>query len=239
MNLAEDLLSDLRVHANPDNVAGMARYGISTTGTLGVSMPYLRAKAGETKSLLGRKDEGLRERHETALALWASGLHEARILAALVDVPAMVSEQQAEAWVRDLDSWDVCDQLCGNLFDKTPLAREKVREWTAREEEFVKRAGFVLMTQLAVHDKRAPDELFLDFLPIIEREAGDGRNFVKKAVNWALRQIGKRSVRLHGPALEVAERLASSDDPARRWVGRGAAKELRSSAVLERLGLGG
>lgn len=154
----------------------MARYGISAIGTMGVSMPIVRSMAKR----LGKS-------HDLALALWDSGVHEARILAALVDEPAKFTLEQAERWVMDIDSWDVCDQLCGNLLGRTSFAYELVPEWVKREEEFVRRAGFVLMTQLAVHDKKASNEHFLEFLPLIENAATDNRNFVKKAVNWALR----------------------------------------------------
>lgn len=219
---AEGILANLRSLADPANVEGMARFGISSAGTLGVSMPVLRGMARDVKRGLKRETDA---RHALALDLWSSGVHEARILAALVDVPSLVSEDQAEAWVADLDSWDVCDQLCGNLLDKTPFAWRKASEWAGRDEEFVKRAGFVLMTQLAVHDKAAPDEAFLGFLPLVEREADDERNFVKKAVNWALRQIGKRNARLREAARETAERLTQRDSKAARWVARDALRE--------------
>jgi 3-methyladenine DNA glycosylase AlkD len=140
-----------------------------------------------------------------------------------------------EAWVGDFDNWDLCDQVCGNLFDKTPYAFEKALLWSTRPEEFVKRAGFALMAWLAVHDKRAPDEAFLPFLNAIHREAHDQRNFVKKAVSWALRQVGKRSSALHTPALSLAESLALAESAAARWIGRDAQKELSSPAVLQRI----
>jgi 3-methyladenine DNA glycosylase AlkD len=212
---AASVLRTLRAQADPANAAGMARYGINARHTLGVSIPVLRALAGS----LGRD-------HALASALWDSGVHEARILAALVAEPARVTEAQMEAWVRSFDSWDVCDQVCSNCFDRTPFAYAKAVAWTRRPEEFVKRAGFVLMACLAVHDKQQADRTFLGFLPAIERESGDERNFVKKAVNWALRQIGKRSPSLRGPALELARELAASDDRTARWIGKDAAREL-------------
>jgi len=138
--------------------------------------------------------------------LWRTGIHEARILARMVDDPARVTEEQTEKWVADFDSWDVVDGSCGNLFDKTELAVRKAHEWSKRKEEYVKRAGFVLMAELAVHDKRAADKTFLDFLRLIVREASDERNFVKKAVNWALRQIGKRNPVLHPAAIKNMRR---------------------------------
>lgn len=232
---AEALLGAMRANANPANVEGMNRYGISTAGTLGVSMPLLRDLARLTKRSFP-KDATVR--HETAQLLWSSGVHEARILAALVDVPALVDEAQMERWVADLDSWDVCDQLCGNLLDKTDLACQKAEEWAARGSEFVKRAGFVLMTQLAVHDKSAGDECFVAFLPLVVREASDERIYVKKAVNWALRQIGKRNARLNALSIKTAEEILACypRSKAARWIARDALRELQSDAVRARVG---
>ena len=234
-DLAREILVELRTQAVPANVEGMARYSISSVGTLGVSMPAVRTLARDAKRRLGRGAEPTR--HDLAAELWASGVHEARILAALVDVPALVDEAQMERWVADLDSWDVCDQLCGNLFDKAPLAWEKSVQWTARPEEFVKRAGFVLMTQLAVHDKRAADERFRPFFPLMLRECEDDRPFVKKAVNWALRQVGKRNAVLHAEAILVAERMLEEhgDSRSARWIARDALRELESPAVAARV----
>jgi 3-methyladenine DNA glycosylase AlkD len=202
----------------------MARFGINPNRALGVRVPELRRMARE----IGR-DRLL------ALALWDTGIHEARIVACMIDDPAAVTERQMEAWVADFDSWDLCDQCCGNLFDKTRLAYQKAEEWAGREEQFVKRAGFAIVAWAAVHDKEAPNRVFLDFLPVIEREAHDGRNFVKKAVNWALRQIGKRNQALNRKATAVARRLAKSDSAAARWVGTDALRELTSDAVRRRL----
>ena len=215
---ASSLIEQLKSMANPANVAGMARFGISSTLTLGVSIPALRQMAR------GRCD------HALAQALWQSGIHEARILAALVENSSQVSSEQMERWVLDFDSWDVCDQVCSNLFDRMPEAVEKAHAWSQRPEEFVKRAGFVLMAALAVHDKKAGDEVFLNFLPVIQREATDGRNFVKKAVNWALRQIGKRNPALRAAAIETARQIRTIDSPAARWVAADALKELESRA---------
>lgn len=218
------VLSELRSLAVPENVAGMARYGISTAGTLGVSMPALRKIAKR----LGR-DHGL------ALGLWDSGVHEARILAALVDDFHLVTEEQMEDWVVTLDSWDVCDQLCSNLFDRTPFAYGKATDWSERDETFVKRAGFVLMAALAVHDKLSPDEPFCAFLRLIVRGSADERSFVKKAVNWALRQIGKHNAVLNEAAIAAAREIAELDFPAARWVSADALRELTSEAVLRRI----
>jgi 3-methyladenine DNA glycosylase AlkD len=230
------IVDRLRGLANPTNVAGMARFGISTSGTLGVSMPVLRGIAGQLRPLRRRHPEYL---HAVAAALWASAVHEARILAGLIDVPALVTEAQADAWVAEIDSWDVCDQLSG-LFAATEFAYAKAEKWAGEEPTFVKRSGFVLMCTLAVHDKRAADERLLAFLPLIERECCDERNFVKKAVNWALRQIGKRSSTCHPHAVLAAERILAehADSSAARWIARDALRELRSEAILTRLGVG-
>lgn len=221
---AEDILNQLKTLANPDNVAGMAHFGINPANTLGISVPALRQMA---------KDIG--KNHALAQQLWASGLHEARLLACFIDRPQDVTAAQMEAWVNDFDSWDVCDQCCGNLFDKTPWAYPKAIEWSARDEEFVKRAGFAMMAYLAVHDKKAPDEKFMPFLPLIQHEASDSRNFVKKAVNWALRQIGKRNPNLNHQALETARQIQQLDAPAARWVAADAIRELTNEKIQRRL----
>jgi 3-methyladenine DNA glycosylase AlkD len=224
MSTAETILANLRSLSNPENVAGMARYGISSHNTLGVSMPALRGMAKE----LGKN-------HVLAGELWDSGIHEARILASLVDVPSQVSEAQMEDWAADFDSWDVCDQVCSNLFDRTPYAWAKALDWSGRSEEFVKRAGFVLMAALASHAKKAPDEQFEFFFPIIARQASDERNFVRKAVNWALRGIGKRSRALNARAIEVSYQILENGPRAARWVASDALRELTSEKIQARL----
>ena len=220
----DEILDRLRSLADPEAKAGMARFGIETGTALGISIPKLRALARD----IGR-DHGLAEE------LWASGVHEARVLAALVDDPNLVSEEQMERWVVQIDSWDVCDGACSTLFDRTPFAYDKAAEWSARDEEFVKRAGFVLMAALAVHDKVAPDERFLEMLPLIERESHDERNFVKKAVNWALRGIGKRDRSLNAAAIAAGERIRAQGSRAARWIAADALRELRSDSVQSRL----
>ncbi len=222
----EDVMERLSGLADPRNVEGMARFGISSANTLGISVTVLRGIARET----GRD-------HALALRLWDSGVHEARILAALSDDPGAVTEDQAERWVVDVDSWDICDGLCSDLLRRTPFAWQKAIEWSGRPEEFVKRAGFVLMATLAVHDKRAPDERFLELLPVIEREAGDARNFVRKAVNWALRQIGKRNARLNLAAVDRARRIQAAGTKSGRWIAADALRELTGPAVRSRLGM--
>ena len=213
---SKEVLRQLRVQRNPHNVAGMARFGINPRNTLGVSIPTLRRIARQAG-----KD------HRLAQELWKSGIHEARILAALVDVPEQVTEAQMERWVKDFDSWDVCDQVCSNLFDKTRFARRKAIEWSKRDEEFVKRAGFVMMAALAVHDKTAPDVVFRKFLALIQRGATDERNFVKKAVNWALRKIGKRNTALNRAAQATAREIQQIDSRAARWIAADALRELK------------
>jgi 3-methyladenine DNA glycosylase AlkD len=219
-----ELLRELNQVADASRLSGMARYGIATDKALGVSVPDLRK--------LARK---LGKDHDLAADLWATEIHEARLLASMIDEPARVTEAQMEAWVHDVDSWDLCDQLCGNLFDRTKYAFRKAVEWSAREDEFVKRAGFALMAGAAVHRKDFDDREFEAFLPIIRAEATDDRNYVKKAVNWALRQIGKRSPTLNRKAIETATKIRHIDSRAARWVGSDALRELTSDAVQERL----
>jgi 3-methyladenine DNA glycosylase AlkD len=221
---ARSVIRELRARANPANVAGMARYGINPVNTLGVSAPDI----WEVVRAVGRD-------HDLALALWDSAIHDARHVAAAVDEPERVSSAQMERWVKDLDSWDVCDGVCGKLFDKTPHAWRKAAAWTKRREEFVRRAGFVLMAALAVHDKEAPDDRFLAFFPLIERGATDERNFVRKAVNWALRQIGKRNLRLNRAAVAWARRIRQVDSPSARWIAADALRELTSPTTSARL----
>ncbi len=220
----EDILNELKSLSNPKAVEGMVRFGINTENTLGVSVPNLRKIA---KKIGGD--------HALAQQLWASGIHEVRILASMIDRPEMVTEEQMESWVKDFDSWDVCDQCCMNLFDKTSFAYRKAMEWSTKEGEFIKRAGFAMMACLVWHDKKADDKQFEPFLPIIKREASDNRNFVKKAVNWALRQIGKRSLNLNEKAVETAREIQQIDSKSAKWVAANAIQELTSPAVLERL----
>lgn len=224
MTRLNEVMAVLQAQANPANVEGMTRFGISATNTLGISVYVLRDMA-----------KAYRHDHNLALALWETGVHEARLMAAFVGNPKQMTEAQMEAWVVNIDSWDVCDQVCSNLFDQTPFAYAKAVEWSARPEEFVKRAGFVLMAALAVHDRKAPDEKLAAFLPIIEREAGDARNFVRKAVNWALRQIGKRNLALNAQAIECARRIEAQDSKTARWVAKDALRELTSEKMQAKL----
>ncbi len=223
----DEIIGELRMLSNPEAAAGMGRFGIEVENTLGISIPVLRRIARR----VGRD-------HDLAGDLWRSGVHEARILASMVDDPGLVSEARMEEWVGSFGSWDVCDQCCNNLFSRTAYAWQKAVEWSGRREEFVKRAGFVLMANLAVHDKKAADERFEGFFPIIAAESGDERNFVKKAVNWALRQIGKRNRALNLKAVEAAESMAtaSAGSKAARWIAADALRELTSPEVRGRLG---
>lgn len=218
------ILKTLKAQKNPANIAGMARFGIATDKAFGIKHPELKKIAMES-----RKD------HALAQELWASGYHEARLLALDIDDSQQVTEAQADKWVKDINSWDICDGFTGNLIDKTPFAYKKAIQWAHRDEEFVRRAGFALMAWLPVHDKKASEAKFNPFFPMILRYASDERNFVKKSVNWALRQLGKRSLALNRRAVETARQLAKLDSKAARWVAKGALKELTSEVTLARL----
>ncbi|RZJ08325.1 MAG: DNA alkylation repair protein [Rubrivivax sp.] len=209
-------LAALRERARPDQLEGMARFGLTGEARLGLAVPTLRALAREFK-----RD------HELALALWDTGIPDAQILAGLVAEPAKLTMRQMDHWVAGMQAWDVCDQACLNAFVKSPLAWDAIARWAAREPEFEKRAGFALLAVAAVHQKQRPDADFLACLPLIETAANDERNFVKKAVNWALRQIGKRSDALREPALTVAERLCGRPEKSARWIGSDARRELQ------------
>jgi 3-methyladenine DNA glycosylase AlkD len=219
-----DIMARLKSHGDPEAVRGMARYGINPEHAFGISIPVLRGIAKE----IGRD-------RRLAAKLWSSRVHEARILAGMIDDPERVTEQQMERWVRDFNSWDLCDQCCSNLFEKTPFAYRKAVEWSLRKEEYVKRAGFVLMARLAVSDKKAADERFERFFLYIKKGSSDERNYVKKAVNWALRQIGKRNRILNEKAIETALEIRGSGSSAARWIASDALRELRSKALGERL----
>jgi 3-methyladenine DNA glycosylase AlkD len=220
----EDIIAGIKSQYDPKNIGGMARFGINPKNNYGCPVPFLRNLAKRTG-----------KNHELALRLWDSGIHDARTLAGFIDEPSKVGERQLESWVSDFDSWDVCDLVCSNLFDQTSFAWGKAVEWSERDEEFVKRAGFVLMACLSVHDKKADDSEFEKFFPIIKREARDERNFVRKAVNWALRQIGKRNGKLNAKALATAREIQKLDSKAAKWIANDAIKELESGAVQKRL----
>lgn len=218
------ILRKLRSLGSEKNRVGMARFGIETKDAYGVSIPHLR----KTAKAIGVD-------HRLASQLWNTGVHEARLLACFIDDPAKVTKRQMEKWAADFDSWDLCDQCCAFLFDRTTFAEAKAIEWSRREEEFVKRAGFVLMAALAVHDREARDKSFLAFLRRIHSESRDDRNFVKKAVNWALRQIGKRNIRLNRKAIAAAKKIQRLDSSSAKWIASDALRELSGETVQRRL----
>ncbi len=224
MAYVDKVIDKLKSKAQPENLEGMTRYGIPPEQRLCIPVPDLRKLAKE----IGRD-------HKLALDLWRIGIGEARILAAMIDEPDKLTEEQMEDWVKDINSWDICDQVCMNLFSKNQLAWNKIIDWSEREEEFVKRTAFSLIACLAWHDKKASDDEFIELLPIVVREATDERNFVKKAVNWALRNIGKRNLNLNKAAINTAKEIQQLDSRAARWISSDAIRELESDAVQNRL----
>lgn len=221
---ADQVVRKLRSLRNEKNLAGMARFGIATDKAFGIKHPILKKIARE----LGR---------DTQLAqdLWDSGYHEARLIAPLVADPKTFTEKQADAWVEDINSWDICDGFIGSLVDRSPFAWKKAKQWGKRDEEFVRRAGFALMAWLAVHDKKASNDEFAKLLPLIARYSTDERNYVKKAVNWALRQIGKRNLALNKQAIKAAREIARIDSKSARWIAADALKELSDPARQSKL----
>ena len=219
-----EIINHLKKHSNPKDKEGMTRFGINSKYALGVRVPVLRDLAKK----IGKN-------HKLAQDLWGSKIHEARILASMIDEPKKVYGKQMEQWVKEFNSWDLCDQCCMNLFNKTFVAWKKAIEWTKRDEEFVKRAGFALMACLAWRDKEAKDKDFIKFFPAIKKYSIDERNFVKKAVNWALRQIGKRNLNLNKEAIKVAKEIQKIDSKSAKWIANDAIRELRSEKVQERL----
>ncbi|XXF75182.1 DNA alkylation repair protein [Myxococcaceae bacterium GXIMD 01537] len=223
----EDLrqaLSWLKEKSTQHDLDNLERFGIAAKNALGVSMANLRLIAKR----LGRS-------HALAAALWDTECYEARMLAAFVEEPERVTPAQMERWCRDFDNWAICDTVCFHLFDRTPHAWDKVAKWCSRRDEFGKRAGFALLACLAAHDKASTEAQFLAGLKLVEQGAEDERNFVKKGVSWALRSIGNRGASLNAAALAVAGRLAASTEPAARWVGKDALRELKSPATLRRV----
>jgi len=218
------VLAWLKRRGTKTNREGMARYAIRSDKVFGVSVGFLRERA----KTLGRS-------HELAAGLWATGWYEARLLASFVEDPARVTPAQMDRWCAAFDNWAICDTVCFHLFDRTPHAFLKVDKWSRASGEFVKRAAFALLASLALHDKKSPDGPFLRCLSLIEREARDDRNFVKKAVNWALRAVGERGSTLHTEATALARRLAASEDKTARWVGKDALRQLASPAAARRL----
>lgn len=220
----EDVVNKLKSRARPDQLEGMARYGLTPEQRLGVAVPEMRKLAKE----IGKN-------HALALQLWMTKIQEARMVAGMIGDPLQLTEAQMEEWVKDFDSWDVCDQVCMNLFDKSPLAWKKIEDWSQREEEFVKRAAYSLIACLAWHDKQTSDKVFLKFFPLIINGASDERNYVKKAVNWALRGLGKRSHFLNKKAIETAKELRKLNSKSARWIASDALRELENPAVKKRI----
>ena len=220
----EKVIEKLKYLSNPKAIIGMARYGITPENTYGVSIPNLRKTA---------KEIGINRK--LAQKLWATNIRETKILASMIEDPEMVIEEQIEGWVKEFNYWEICDQCCMNLFEKTRFAYKKAVEWSSRGKEFVKRAGFVLMARLAVSDKKADDDKFEKFFAIIKKEVTDDRNYVKKAVNWALRQIGKRNLNLNGKAIKIAKEIQEMDSKSAKWIASDTIRELTSKAVQNRL----
>jgi len=218
------LKSELEKNVRPNALEGMARFGIDTSNAYGVSIPVLRKLAKQ----IGKD-------HKFAQTLWNAGIHETRIIATMIDEPDKVTKSQMDKWTSDFYSWDVCDQCCSNLFRKTPYAHEKAMEWSKSKEEFVKRAGFTMMAVLAVHDKEATDKDFDKFFKQIKAGSTDERNFVKKAVNWALRQIGKRNKVLNKKALTVAKEIEKIDSKSAKWIAKDAIRELTDPKIISRI----
>jgi 3-methyladenine DNA glycosylase AlkD len=224
MASVKDVLDKLQSKARPEQLKGMAKYGMAVEQRLGVSVPDMRKLSKE----IGKD-------HKLALDLWKTGIAEARIVASMIGDPDKLTEDEMEDWVKDINSWDVCDQVCDNLFEKNRLAWKKIIDWSEREEEFVKRTAFSLIACLAWHDKKASDEKFIELFPVIIREATDERNFVKKAVNWALRNIGKRNLNLNEAAINTAREIQRLDSKVARWIAADAIRELESDAIQSRL----
>jgi len=224
----DEVIAGLKELGNPENVAGMERYAIVTAKSFGVPTPALKQFAKEVK-------KRATDRHMLAQELWETGIYDARAVGFLIDDPKLVTKKQMEAWAKDFDNWATVDGTCCYLFCRTPFAYEKAVEWAGKKPEFIKRAGFAMMAYLAVHDKRAPDEKLAGFLPLIEKHSDDDRNFVKKAVNWALRQIGKRSLSLNKLSIEAAERIKLQGTKPARWIATDALRELKSENVAQRL----
>ena len=216
MKEAREILREMRALADPAALEGMARFGIDTSSSLGLNTPTIRAIARRVG-----KDQALAEK------LWDSGVREARILASMVADPRAITRSTMDRWVRDFNSWDVCDSCCCDLFDRTPFVWQKIPKWAADKREYVRRAAFSTLACAAVHDKTADDQRFLDGLVLVEKYAIDHRNFVRKAVNWALRNIGKRNTRLLPAAIACAERVRAQDSKAARWIAADALREFR------------
>jgi 3-methyladenine DNA glycosylase AlkD len=218
------IIKELKSKSRKDQLEGMSRYGINIDNRLGVSIPDIRRIAKE----FGKN-------HKVALELWKTGIADAKITAALIDEVEKVTIKQMDEWVKDFNSWDICDQVCMNLFDKTIYAWDKVVEWSNRDEEFVKRAAFSLLACLAWHDKNASNERFIEFFPIIKSNINDNRNYVKKAISWSLRHIGKRNLELHKIVLNFSDEIKKLESKNARWIASDVIRDLNSISTKKRL----
>lgn len=224
METVEEVMQELQSKAKAENIEGMARFAIVGEQRMGVSVPDMRKIA-----------KSVGKNHQLALELWDTGVPEGMIVAGMIAEADKLTEEQMEDWVVDINSWDICDQVCMNLFEKSPLAEKKIFEWSLREEEFVKRTSFALIACLAWHDKQAGDERFVSYFPLIVAGSTDERNFVKKAVNWALRNIGKRNPNLNREAINIAQQIQEIDSKSARWIASNARRELESEKIQKRL----
>ena len=223
MQIAE-IINEFKLNGSEKNLGGMKRFGINALNGFGVPIPVLR----KLSKKIGRN-------HELGLQLWETEIHEARLLASMIAESEKVTKSQMNKWVKDFYSWDICDQVCMNLFRETKFAYEKAAEWASSKHEFIKRAGFVLMATLAVHSKELADEDFIKFFPLIKKGSIDERNFVKKAVNWAIRQIGKRNHVLNKKAIKLSEEILGLDSKSAKWIAKDALKELNDPKILKRI----
>lgn len=220
----DNVISDLKKLRNQKNIDGLARFGINPESALGITIVTLRKKAKEIGT-----------NHQLALDLWASNIHEARLLATMIDNPSEVTKSQMNSWVKDFNSWDICDQCCNNLFRKTPYVKECLFKWVKNKRDFTRRAGFVLMAVQAVHNKSLSNSEIKDYFPLIIKYSTDDRNFVKKAVNWALRQIGKRNLELNKEAIKICDVLLKTESKSAKWIASNARRELTSEKVIKRM----
>ena len=224
METVDDVMKELQSKAKPESIKGMAKFAVVGDKRMGVSVPDMRKIA-----------KAIGKNHPLALELWDTGIPEGMIVAGMVAEPDKLTEVEMENWVVDINSWDICDQVCMNVFEKSPFAEKKIFEWSLRDEEFVKRASYALIACLAWHDKQAGDDQFINYFPLLVAGSTDGRNFVKKAVNWALRNIGKRNQNLNQEAIQVARQIKEIDSKSARWIASDALRELQSDKIQERL----
>lgn len=220
----DTIINHLNSISDKNRLRKMERFGIDTTHALGISVKELR--------LISKK---IAKNHDLALSLWDTTIHEARMLAALIDIPKKVTEEQMDEWAHDFNSWDLCDHSCFNLFDKTKFARKKIDDWSESNEEFVKRAAFSLIAALAVHDKKSPNHYFEDFFPVIVRESNDHRTYVKKAISWSLRNIGKRNQSLNEKSIKLAKDISKQNNKNSLWIAKDVIRELSSTTVQNRI----